>query len=61
MLIGQRCCCDYNDDSDDNADKIMLDNDDILLDNDNCIAVVNYDDDNGDGETVDDDGRCWLC
>ena len=31
MLIGQRCCCDYNDDSDDNADKIMLDNDDIFL------------------------------
>ena len=32
----------------------------FLLDNDNCIAVVNYDDDD-DGETVDGDGRCWLC
>ena len=30
-----------------------------FFDNDNCSAVVNYDDD--DGETVDGDGRCWLC
>ena len=37
----------------------MLDNDDIFFDNDNCISVVKYDDD--DGETVDGDGRCWLC
>ena len=29
VLIGQRCCCDYNDDSDDDADTIMLDTDDF--------------------------------
>ena len=59
MLIGQRCCCDYNDDM--MLIRLCWIMMIFFLDNDNCIAVVNYDDDNGDGETVDDDGRCWLC